>query len=107
MSDVHIPTIPPEKSDPRSWDTFWIGAVGIILTVVVVVLLQVLYFRTVQNEHERKVLAAEPLELLETLEQQRATLDSYGWVDQEQGIAAIPIEEAMKKIVAENGGDGK
>src|SRR4051794_41942039 len=30
---------------------------------------------------------------------QRGRLGSYGWVDRDKGIIAIPIEEAMKRIV--------
>jgi hypothetical protein len=33
---------------------------------------------------------------------QESQLNSYGWVDQQTGIAHIPIDEAMKLIV-ENG----
>ena len=29
-------------------------------------------------------------------------LHSYGWVDKEAGVVRIPIDEAMKKVVAEN-----
>ncbi len=31
---------------------------------------------------------------------QRAALSGYGWVDRDRGIARIPIEEAMRMIVA-------
>ena len=31
--------------------------------------------------------------------QQAAQLASYGWVDQAKGVAHIPIEEAMKRLV--------
>lgn len=33
-------------------------------------------------------------------------LDSYGWVDRRAGIAHIPLEEAMKRAAAKQGGDG-
>lgn len=32
--------------------------------------------------------------------EQRKRLSGYAWVDREKGIAAIPIEEAMKRVVA-------
>jgi hypothetical protein len=32
---------------------------------------------------------------------QQAQLNSYGWVDQSSGVAHIPIDEAMKIIVAQ------
>jgi hypothetical protein len=34
-------------------------------------------------------------ELQDYLKQQTETLDSYGWVDQKQGIVRIPIDQAM------------
>jgi hypothetical protein len=34
---------------------------------------------------------------------QRSALESYAWIDREKGIVAIPIEEAMKRIVARGG----
>jgi len=34
------------------------------------------------------------------LEEKRRTLDSYGWVDREAGIARIPLDEAMKLMAA-------
>ena len=32
--------------------------------------------------------------------EQRGRLGGYAWVDREKGIVAIPIEEAMKRVVA-------
>jgi hypothetical protein len=32
--------------------------------------------------------------------EQRGRLSGYAWVDREKGIIAIPIEEAMKRVVA-------
>jgi hypothetical protein len=32
--------------------------------------------------------------------EQRGRLNRYAWVDRDKGIAAIPIEEAMKRVVA-------
>jgi hypothetical protein len=39
------------------------------------------------------------------LEQKRRTLDSYGWVDRQAGIARIPLDEAMKLMAARAKGD--
>jgi hypothetical protein len=39
------------------------------------------------------------------LEQKRRTLDSYGWVDRQAGIARIPLDEAMKVMAARAKGD--
>lgn len=39
-------------------------------------------------------------ELQELRARQKALLEGYGWVNKEAGVARIPIEEAMKMIVA-------
>lgn len=45
-------------------------------------------------------LQAKPLLDIATLHQREdAVLDHYGWVDKAQGIAHIPIDEAMKQVV--------
>jgi hypothetical protein len=49
-------------------------------------------------EHEERGLAQRRAE--------EARLEAYGWVDRRQGIAHIPIEEAMALIVSENRADG-
>jgi hypothetical protein len=49
-------------------------------------------------EHEERGLAERRAE--------EARLEVYGWVDRRQGIAHIPIEEAMALIVSENRPDG-
>lgn len=33
------------------------------------------------------------------MREERLQLDSYGWVDRDNGIAHIPIEEAMQRVV--------
>lgn len=38
-------------------------------------------------------------DLAEHIAQQEAMRDSYGWVDEEAGIAHIPVSEAMKHVV--------
>ena len=105
MADFHVPVTPPEASDPRGWSTAWISTVGIVLTFVSVLLLEVLYHRTQQREFDRKVVAAEPVERNELQREQHELLESYGWVDRENGIVAIPVEEAMRLVVAEEGGE--
>ena len=44
--------------------------------------------------------AEQQLETLRAYEDK--ILHSYGWVDKEAGVVRIPIDEAMKRVVAEN-----
>jgi hypothetical protein len=39
-------------------------------------------------------------ELQDLRAKQKALLEGYGWVNKEAGVARIPIEEAMKMVVA-------
>ena len=42
-------------------------------------------------------LQTEPIDDLRTLrEREQSVLDSYGWVDREQGVVRMPIERAME-----------
>jgi hypothetical protein len=49
-----------------------------------------------------KLVASEPAVLTEFRAQEDAYLAGYGWVEKDEGIARMPIDEAMK-IVAERG----
>ncbi len=40
-----------------------------------------------------------PKGLLSTQDEENKVLDSYGWVDEKNGVVRIPIEEAMKLVV--------
>ncbi|MCB2053360.1 MAG: hypothetical protein KDE35_03845 [Geminicoccaceae bacterium] len=51
-------------------------------------------------EPPRPRLLADPADLRETVERRDAArLQTYGWVDEEQGIAHVPIDEAMRVLV--------
>ena len=75
-----------------------IGTVGIVITIVTVLLLQVLYYRGENAQFEAKVLRVPYHEKVETLAAQQAELDSYGWVDRETGTVHVPIEQAMREV---------
>ncbi len=79
-----------------------VAIVGVTLTFVSVVLLQALFFYMQEDEMERKVYSQTNEELRSLKAEQTETLNSYGWVDQTNGVAHIPINNAMDLIVAEN-----
>jgi hypothetical protein len=95
--------VSPEESDPRSSSTLIVGAVGIVLLVVIVILLEVLFYDTAEMEYQRKVVAEQPQELRLLQAEQREKLNSYHWVDRENGVVAITIERAMEIVVQESG----
>jgi hypothetical protein len=81
---------------------FVIGFVGIVLTYVIVLLLQGLFFAEVDNQWRTKIVAVPHAESEATLAAQRADNDSYGVVDSEAGTYQIPVERAIDLIVAED-----
>lgn len=93
-----------EQGDPNTTWTATIGVVGAILVFVITVSLQALFYRVENSEIQQKVYSQIPEELSALRADQLGKLNSYRWVDKDNGIAAIPIGEAMKKIAAENRG---
>jgi len=96
---------PGQTDDPRSSSTVLVGLVGTILLFVVVVWLQVIFNEELQAERNTKQVAPRVVSLDDFKAQQQATLHSYGWVDQENGVTHIPIERAMELTVRELSGD--
>jgi hypothetical protein len=98
-------TMDIEEADPKSSSTILVGVVGSVLLVVLVILLEALYFRTAQVEHERKIIAEQPQQLRALQAKQRELLGGYRIVDAGQQTVAIPIERAMELVVAEAQGN--
>lgn len=90
-----------EGADPSGAWTGVIGITGAVLTLGIIVGLQALYNHVEKDEMQRKVYDAVSDQLTRARADQLATINSYKWIDAEKGIAAIPIEVAMDKVVAE------
>ncbi|HKX46497.1 MAG TPA: hypothetical protein VJP77_07330 [Planctomycetota bacterium] len=75
-----------------------IGTVGVVITIVTVLLLQVLYYRGENAQFRSKVVEVPYHEAVEVLGAQRAELAGYGWVDREAGTVHVPIEDAMREV---------
>ena len=102
MSDpTRTHTVDVEEADPKSSSTILVGVVGSVLLVVLVILLETMYFRTAQVEHERKIIAEQPQQLRALQAKQRELLGGYRIVDAGQQTVAIPIERAMELVVDE------
>lgn len=95
------------KPEPEGTNAALIAVVSLVsavLTFVVVVGLQALYYRFEAREFERKVVEGVPEELRSIRSEQNDVLNGYRWIDQEAGIVAIPIERAMDLMVRESRG---
>ncbi len=76
-----------------------VGILGAVLLFVIIVGLQALFYSMESRELARKV-TEDPYEPLQRLDaDQLELLNSYGWVDQQAGIARIPIDRAMELVV--------
>jgi len=102
MSETLTPGgVAPEERDPKSGSTLIVGAVGVILLAVVIILLQVLFYRTSEAERWRKVVSQQPEELRRVQAEQLDQLNSYRWIDEQNGVVTIPIDRAMELVVRE------
>jgi len=87
--------------DPKVTTSVIAGIIGAVVLFVVIVLLQALFYRMQAAERVRKV-ESQPNQELELVDaEQLQLLNSYGWVDQSNGVVRIPIDEAMRLVVAE------
>ena len=87
--------------DPNAPISGTVAVISAVVVLVTVLLLESLYYKMQNREFEAKVVAPKN-QALEALKNDQTDLrDSYGWVDQEKGIARIPVEQAMQEIVAD------
>jgi hypothetical protein len=89
--------------DPDIALTTMVVIVGAVLTFVVVVFLQAVFYRAEAEEYQRKVVDVTPKQLRSARAEQTQILNEYRWVDRENGVVAIPIDQAME-IMIERGG---
>lgn len=77
-----------------------IGICGAVGTFVVIIALQVMYHHYESQEIARKVLSVPQTASESALNEQRSKLASMGWVDRDQQVVAVPIEDAMSQVLA-------
>lgn len=90
-----------QTDDPRASSTALVGVVGVFLLVIIVVWLQAMFNKELQDERLAKQVKPRVASLDEFRARQDAKLRSYGWVDRERGTVFIPIERAMEITVRE------
>jgi hypothetical protein len=105
VSERPIDPIPgPEAhDDPAAMMTVVVGVVSVVLIVVLLLGLEALYNRTVDDENLRKVVDRAPAELTRVRAEQQERLSGYRWIDRQHGVVAIPIDRAIDLVVAEQG----
>jgi len=78
-----------------------VGFISAILTFVVILAAQAIFFASDNVETQRKITGETPSSLADGLTQQQNRLAGYGWVDPAKGVVNIPISEAMRLVVEE------
>ena len=98
---------PPAETQFERYDTIdtpkivVVGFVAAILTFVVIVAAQAMFFMAANGENVRKSIAVTDTTIEQVVTQQEGRLADYSWVDSQAGVVSIPIEVAMRKVVAE------
>lgn len=82
-----------------------VGLIGTIGVLVVIVLLTVIYYQVEARQDYEKNISRPAVEFAKLTADQQGLLASYGWIDQEKGIARIPISRAMELVVDEIAAD--
>ena len=78
-----------------------IGLFGIIVTYVLMVGVQVMFYRMEKADHLRKVVVPGCQDLKEARNGWQLKLNTYRWSDGGHQAAAIPIERAMGQVVGD------
>ena len=87
-----------EESDPDTLQIAFVGAIGTILLLIAVAVLQGIYDRVERREIRRKVVDVTPLELQTLRVHQQETLAATVWSDPQAGAVTIPIDRAMELL---------
>jgi hypothetical protein len=91
--------------DPQATGTVLVFIIGAILLLAVSVFGIVLFQNVQFYEDQRKLYAAKPQELAQLQAAQLAKINEYRYIDQDQGVVAIPIDEAIELYAAEMQGE--
>jgi hypothetical protein len=87
--------------DPNVQLSALVGIVGSVLLFVIIVGLQAMFYAMQEDELRLKVYTQTSEELRRLDAVQLEELNSYGWVDQQNGVVRIPIQRAMELTVQE------
>ncbi len=88
---------PGDGIDSRSLTI--VGLFGVILTYVLMVGVQVLFYRMDKADHLRKVVKPGYQERIAIERDWAQTLGGYRWVDAGHKEATVPIDQAMNEVV--------
>ncbi|MBN9076982.1 MAG: hypothetical protein BGN87_20635 [Rhizobiales bacterium 65-79] len=103
MAETHRPSFEPAEVT-RPWIVGGAVAGFLLFAVVLMGILLAVYLdvavkpRPLENFPEPRLQSHPQADLKAFMEAQQKKLKQSGWIDREAGIAAIPVEQAMKII---------
>jgi hypothetical protein len=113
MSDIpeRIETNPDTAYETADWPVGMIGLVlaAVLLVLVIAVLAVSFGFSDAISDARRSLATPMPEPRLQTdppddlaklRDREQKELDTYYWIDRDKGIVHIPIDEAMKQVLA-------
>lgn len=113
MSDIpeRIETNPDTAYETADWPVGMIGLVlaAVLLVLAIAVLAVSFGFSDAVSDARRSLATPMPEPRLQTdppddlaklRDREQKELDTYYWVDRDKGIVHIPIDEAMKQVLA-------
>ena len=77
-----------------------VGFVSIVITFVIIVASQVLYFQYQEIEIQRKYAESPVTPGEQEIAKQNEVLSNYTWLDMEKDIVSKPIEQSKKDVLA-------
>jgi len=90
-----------DNPDPSAWPVLFYGLVGTLIVVLSVLALEVLFGLSTRAEDAKKSNSLATIEMQKVRDEQAARIDSYRWIDESNGVAAIPIDRAMDLVIDE------
>ena len=89
----------PTQDDPSASRTILVALVGSIMLLALVLFALVLFLTVSRDEQARKLYAPLNTDLIRVQNAQRARISDYHYVDQANGVVAIPIDQAIPLYV--------
>lgn len=93
--------IPKFEDDLNTSKVVVIGLTFCIFVFAIIAAVQTIFYNMQENERIKKTVAQPDAEYSTLLSDQQEQLNSYHWLNQKEGVLAIPIDRAMEIIVTE------
>lgn len=78
-----------------------VGLIGAVVVFAIIVLLTVVFHHVEARQQYEKDIRQSYAQVSKLTADQQGRLASYGWVNQQKGVAHIPIDRAKELVVAE------